>query len=445
MQNSSPFETRTPQPAKPRTKIRLIGDELHLTWKNPGAWGAAFLIFWLAGWTAGCVMLLHKLVTEFEWFLMLFATPFFAAWFAVSGLVIFILFGRQRLIIGRNHVRCFSKALITYHRRKIPLDEVARAATDTKIEKNSDGPSRVLGIITLSTLGLPIHFAKGIKDDEADWLAETINTCLDRLAPNRRALAAVDALHASATDEEPRDSAYDSFASSFPSETANQFDESFEDEYHDQYDEPFEDDKPQPVASVLVFEPGRDRQKQPSDSRWRLDRSGRSVQLAIRGKWKAGEIAGILFFNLFWNGIVGVFVYQVVVEFQWFLAVFLIPFVLIGLLMMLALTASLTAPLWGMRYSFRLGEIRRRYWGPLFATNRLWEFTKLNRLEIRKRRFKSSSQEIPPKRFTDGSYQLALIDSDEHLLTTIDAITRGEALWMADTLMNERPEMFERR
>lgn len=386
-------------------------------------------------------MLLHKLMTEFEWFLLLFATPFFAAWVAVSGAVIFMLFGGQRLIIGRNQVRCLGKALLTYHRRVIPLDEVALAEPDSQLEKNNNGPSRYLGIITLKTLGQPVYFAKGVKDDEAEWLAEVINTCLDGLAPNPRALAAVDALHASAADEQAHEDNSAPLASSFNSRSA----EPLVDDIDENPDDPFEEDFEDSASTALVFEPSRDRQQRPSDSRWQLDRSGRAVKLAIRGKWKAADLAGVLFINLFWNGIVGVFVYQVVVEFQWFLALFLIPFVLIGLLMMLALAVALTAPLWGMRYSFRLGEIRRRYWGPFFATNRLWEFTQLDRIEIRKRRFKSSTQDIPPKRFTDGHYQLALFDAEEHLLTTIDALTRGEALWMADTLMNERPEMFERR
>lgn len=54
---------------------------------------------------------------------------------------------------------------------------------------------------------------------------------------------------------------------------------------------------------------------------------------------RIGTFIGLTFFALFWNGIVGVFVYQAVKEFGrgfigWFLPVFLIPFVLIGLLVL---------------------------------------------------------------------------------------------------------------
>jgi hypothetical protein len=48
------------------------------------------------------------------------------------------------------------------------------------------------------------------------------------------------------------------------------------------------------------------------------------------------KIVGMIFFAAFWNGIVGIFVWQAVESFrrgtpEWFMAVFLIPFVLIGL------------------------------------------------------------------------------------------------------------------
>lgn len=56
-------------------------------------------------------------------------------------------------------------------------------------------------------------------------------------------------------------------------------------------------------------------------------------------------VAGMLFLALFWNGIVGVFVAQAVKGFQrgrpeWFLGVFLIPFLLVGLLILAGLAHS---------------------------------------------------------------------------------------------------------
>ena len=54
---------------------------------------------------------------------------------------------------------------------------------------------------------------------------------------------------------------------------------------------------------------------------------------------RVGVFIGLTFFALFWNGIVGVFVFQAAKEFGhgfigWFLPIFLIPFVLVGLLVL---------------------------------------------------------------------------------------------------------------
>lgn len=58
--------------------------------------------------------------------------------------------------------------------------------------------------------------------------------------------------------------------------------------------------------------------------------------VALKSTSPLGKLAGIVFIALFWNGIVSVFLFQVVKGFQrghpeWFLTIFLIPFVLIGL------------------------------------------------------------------------------------------------------------------
>jgi len=66
------------------------------------------------------------------------------------------------------------------------------------------------------------------------------------------------------------------------------------------------------------------------------------------GKKRLVGAVGILIFALFWNGIVSVFVWQVVEGFQkgrpeWFLTLFMIPFVLVGLAVVLAFFYQLLA------------------------------------------------------------------------------------------------------
>jgi hypothetical protein len=242
-----------------------------------------------------------------------------------------------------------------------------------------------------------VRFAKGIDPTEAAWLAETINTCLDSMAPHRAALVDWPLAQDSSAD-----------------------------------------------TDVLVFQPSRDRCLQPSDSRWKLQRDRRSLDFTCRGRWSLAAIAMLMFLNLFWNGIVGVFIVQLVKDFEWFLALFLLPFEAIGLGLLMGLLYACTAPLWGVTYCLQFGHLERRLWGPLYGSTRTWAFDELDHVEISRPGFDHNLVEIPPKRFGTGDYRLRLLDVADRRRGTIDGLTRGESLWIADTVMNELPQMFRR-
>ncbi len=405
--------TRSPAPVKPRVKVDAVGDELVLRWRSGNTCALLFLMVWMTMWTAGCVMMLHKLLTNFEWEIALFATPFFAAWVAVACVIIGLLFGRERLVISRHDLRHTWQALITLSDRTVPLEEVALASADRITSTDSDGDTTVEGVINIETIGQPVQFAKGIADDEAAWLAETINTCFDRLAPNRAALTDIEAVHDAAGGKSEIEAPIAN-----GEETANTADE------------------------ALVFQPSRNRREQPSDSRWRLTRGGRAVQFTHRGRTSLADMAGLTFVNLFWNGIVGVFVYQLFKDFQWFLALFLVPFEIIGLVMIISWLYAISSPLWGVCYTIRFGSIERTIWGPVYRSRRTWEFDRLSQIEITEPGFSVKKIEIPPKRLSKGDFRITLIDDTDRAVTSIDALTEGEALWMADVLMREHPRMF---
>jgi len=78
------------------------------------------------------------------------------------------------------------------------------------------------------------------------------------------------------------------------------------------------------------------------------DASGTLVLTPSAGPWM--KALGALFIALFWNGIVSVFLFQVVKSFQkgrpeWILVLFLIPFVVVGLLMIVGFFHALLATL----------------------------------------------------------------------------------------------------
>lgn len=415
--SQSLFATTAPMPAKPRVKIKLVGDELTLDWRRR-QWGVAgFLCLWLTGWSAGCGMMIYQLLTKFEWQMALFATPFFTAWFVVAGLIIYMLLGRQRLVLSRDKMTITWTAGITYYRRSVPLDEVVHATPDVTYTHRKNGPPMPVGVLTMETLGKPAPFATDINDDEARWLAETINLCLDSLAPHRTALAS--AKHIEKPDHRER-------------EDLDQLEEELADDHDD--------------TEVVVFESTDERQLRPSDSTWELDQQGPALEFTNRGHWSLGSIGGTLFINLFWNGIVSLFVVQLFKEFEWFLALFLVPFVVIGLCIFAAFLSAITAPGWGERYSIRFGQIEHRWWCPVYAQTKTFLFERLDRIEISESGFagETNKNQIAMKHFSQGDYRISLVDTNNAEVVAIESLTEGEALWMADTILFEHPEMFDR-
>ncbi len=89
--------------------------------------------------------------------------------------------------------------------------------------------------------------------------------------------------------------------------------------------------------------------ERPVPGDWSSPASGSSKSKALKpGKKRMGGAFALLIFALFWNGIVSLFVKQVVKGFQrgdpeWFLTLFMIPFVLVGLAVILAFFYQLLA------------------------------------------------------------------------------------------------------
>lgn len=112
------------------------------------------------------------------------------------------------------------------------------------------------------------------------------------------------------------------------------------------------------------------------------DDNGPDEPVELRaGSSRVGKVVAALLVGAFWNGIVSVFVYQVVQSarrgaFEWFLALFLIPFVLIGLVILGFFFHSLLG-LFAPRPVLTLGSTRLR---PGSATSVSWRLS--GRIEV---------------------------------------------------------------
>ena len=130
------------------------------------------------------------------------------------------------------------------------------------------------------------------------------------------------------------------------------------------------------------------------------------------------------------------------------LGVFLIPFVAIGLVMMVILAATLFAPYHRYRLRFSRQE---------FTTASTWfgigrdhstSVSNLDRIEVEriddaKERVKFSIKRMSNLTSPDvATYTLALIDRNTQELGKVDGLSLGEAQWMADTVLRARREWF---
>lgn len=166
-----------------------------------------------------------------------------------------------------------------------------------------------------------------------------------------------------------------------------------------------------------------------------------AVQMASSGpgtlkpRWsRGGALVAFLFFALFWNGIVSVFLYQLAREwirgsgFQWFLALFLIPFVIVGLILIVA-TVHRALAIFNPHFTLAvtssrvaLGEELAIEWGSTGRIDKLTRFTieLEGREEARYRRGTDTAtdtrvfathvlvQQLPPEIIGSGRARVAL-------------------------------------
>jgi hypothetical protein len=155
----------------------------------------------------------------------------------------------------------------------------------------------------------------------------------------------------------------------------------------------------------------------------------------------------------------------------WFMFLFLIPFELIGLVIILGLVAALLEPFrrtWWILKRNAVGY-RNSYFG--IGWTKTYEISELDRLELRKddddddspdeastddesARFKRRGKRMKKKRgrketvqVGDGStnapqFDLALVDRQGRDVCEIGGLSLGEACWMADVILRERSGWF---
>ncbi len=210
------------------------------------------------------------------------------------------------------------------------------------------------------------------------------------------------------------------------------------------------------ATDVLVFE--HTLAEPPTDCRWHIGEDDDTFAFQERGRLSIGAVAALLFLNAFWNGIVSVFVMQLLGQMPvknplqggewWCLFVFLIPFEAIGLTMLAMLVLQVLEPWRRTAWRFERDRIVNQTRWPWYCHTRTWDAVELDRLELRRR-----DQDNPQLRHAWqvttalaglAPFDLALVSGDNVDLCNIGNLTEGEARWMARILLGRRPKWFSK-
>jgi hypothetical protein len=417
MSEQRPANAKPAKPRKPVAQLERLGDTLRLVYRKRDQTGC-FLILWLTGWTVGCVALAYVAMFGNQPGILLFGVPFWASWIFVFCLVIYMFCKRETLELDRDGLRFIRTALVRLKYRDVPLAELKGFesrwfTTDSETGAQSRG-------IEIVTLGQPIDFARQIEGNEQVWLLSELNEHLAQLQ-------------------------------------GRNFEQKPEVRTEELIAQPKQEDIDRPT--LLVLRPSAQPVVAPSDCRWQREDDFNSLVFVQRGRISFSGIGGLLFINLFWNGIVSVFLGELFGWMPgnngapkgwewWGLFVFLIPFEAIGLAMFIALLAAVFAPFSRTEWNFGMQEIVCRIrW---FGVGPTWTYPVMiiDRLELRRnesllqKKFGMKSNHTDTGGTETGRFALAIVDRENTEVCTISSLTEGEARWMADVVQRERPAWF---
>lgn len=408
-----------PRPQKLTVQVEHTAEGLLLYRRNVQKAAGAFMLLWLTGWTVGCVFLAGMVLHDPQPFLLLFAVPFWASWVLVFFMLLKSFFQRDRLVISKEGVRFDRQVLVPLHERFVPLHEVQRFDVFSEIVDSESG--QLHWGLEMENAGTPLRFFPGLEVEERLWLQHTLNDMLTRLKGigSESAPLPVDA---PSRDELAHNG-----------NTANL------------------------TVSTKPVRP-------PADCRWQRLDGYQQIAFMQRGRFVWQSIFGLLFINVFWNGVVGVFV---MVLFGggpggfggpqnaapegiawWGLFLFLIPFEVLGFLMFGGLLLALIDPFRRTTWTIeeRAISYRQKWFGQ--GRHKTYEIDRLQRLELQSRddasNGKFSVTQMAPSStpHNDTPFVLMFIDTENRVACEIAQLTEGEARWMADVVLRERPSWF---
>ena len=340
--------------------------------------GCLFTTVWLSGWSVGCALLGHTLLTEFSWLVLLFSIPFFIGWFAGAALLLATLFGKTRLMLDKDYLEYKYSVLLPVKQQRILRDEILAIELSTFDRRSG---------ITIETTGEPLRVGLGYS------------------------LQVLEEVHSYLLDQIPIVSGGG--------------------------------------GSKQADDPVRLQQRtdKPESSCWHLEDgfSQNETKFVNHGSFEIGATLLLAGITLFWNGIVGAFIVKVVQAWRGmgdqpasiFEAIFLIPFVLIGSVMLLLLLITVLEPFRKTVHGFSAREISRQFGYFGIAWTKVWPVMAGVTMGIEL----ETDFEDDPEMKDGRGYCLTFSQTNEEKnekLTEIGGLTLAEASWIATEIENRQ-------
>jgi hypothetical protein len=356
-------------------QIEDDGEALVLQRPTGSSAGVIGLSLFLTLWTVGCVFLARQAAQQPTLEHILFGIPFWAGWVCVLLALFWMIFGVETLRLGEDRLSYCSRALFTLNKREFPRHEIQGVTEFTSVKDSESGT--VEHGLKILTWGRPLRFFKGLDAEERMWLRDL----LERRLP------------ACADDES---------------------------------------------AAVEVLKPGQPQCVPPTDSTLELLTDWDRTVFTRRRLINFAVLYALTFITLLWNGVVGIFLVGAIEAngadaFGWFMLVVLIPFVGLGLVLVVCWWVVLTAPFWVSRWSVSRDAVEARFSVFGIGRTRSVEADCLQRVELRKHA-SNKKWRFYPETLTDqegdAPFTIAFVNRETSDVLTIDQLTEGEARWM---------------
>jgi len=422
-------ENKPARPAKLRADVRLDPGRLRFSYRPRGCGCSCCLMPVMIVLSFVSLFFIDQAMKVEGLLVYAFAIPFWAAWAAVSCLLFQGLFFGEKFSLDAGGAKLSRLRLLPIPVRRVPLEEIEKfAACANAQDAESETEARGIEIITR---GEPQRFGEYLCDEERAWLLWQLGAMLAEIKEMQSAREA----EIRAVNNRP------------DADDLQQFEEGD------------------------VLRKKHTPRKPPSYTRWRRFDDLDAIRLRRRGRLEFRKLPWLLFINAFLNGITCFFLLGLFGfvggedSFEgiawWFAFFLLVPFEVMGLSLFVNLLRTGTAPL---RYvTLRLGRnfIQRRH--TLFGLGpwRTFDIRPLDRIAIvevpEKTGLLNAFLKLPeddsddmsittlifgPPEPVDEAMAAVLIDADNREFLAIDRLSKGEARWIGDVILQEREAWF---